>query len=322
MAFDDRSTLNKPLPGAGARQLDYQDITVNFTREGGCKSVLTAQGRRVGPIDAPAIIVLGGISADKRLITDEQGPGWWPGVACLGGALDPSRHNLLSFDFIDECARPYPTPADQAAAVLALADAAGLSDFALVGASYGGSIALEVAARAPERTRSVHILCAAARPNPMARAWRSIQHEMIELALEAGQGERGVDLARRLAMTIYRTHEEFDQRFYDPQPGSRDAAGVLSYIQSRGRAYADTVSPQRYLALSHSVNAANVAVETITAPTRFFAISKDQLVPPTDIRLTAARIEHSDVVEFDSLYGHDGFLKETEAVNAFLRDDQ
>jgi homoserine O-acetyltransferase len=300
--------------------LRYKEFSVEFERPDHPGVFLTAKGRLVGNKAAPAVIVIGGISATRRLLTDDDGAGWWPGVASLGGALNPTKLRLLSFDFIDDRAKPYPTPADQAEAVLALANMAGLADFSLVGASYGGSIALEVAARAPHRARKVAILCAAAKANPMARVWRSIQHEMIELALEAGQGPRGVDLARRLAMTIYRTHEEFDQRFYDPKPDSRDASGVLAYISSRGVAYSKEVCPHRYLALSHSVNSADVEVEKVTSPTRFFAISRDQLVPPTDIRLTAARIEDAQVTEYDSLYGHDGFLKEPEAVNAFLRE--
>jgi homoserine O-acetyltransferase len=238
-------------------------------------------------------------------------------VAGAGGALDPARRRLVSLDFIDT-ADPFPSLADQAGAVLALADAAGVDRFSFVGASYGGVIALEVAARAPERVRRLEVLCAAARPNPMATAWRSIQREMVELALDAGEPARGVDLARRLAMTTYRTHAEFEQRFADPDPHSRDAAGVEAYLAARGAAYAKHTSPARFLALSRSMDSADVAVERITAPARFLAVTSDRLTPPADIAATAARMAAAELVTIDSLYGHDAFLKETDAVNAFL----
>ncbi|MFP4518101.1 MAG: homoserine O-succinyltransferase [Oceanicaulis sp.] len=293
------------------------ELVCGFTRPAPATGWLEACGRVIGPEDGPATVVLGGVSAGRRLIEDSDGPGWWPGVATHGGALDPARRRLLSLDFVDAAA-PFPTLADQAEAVLALADAAGIERFALVGASYGGVIALELAARAPERVRKLDILCAAARPNPMATAWRSIQRETVKLAVEAGDPARGIDLARRLAMTTYRTHEEFAQRFSRPQPGQRDATGVEAYLAARGAAYADATSPDRFLALSASMDSADVAVERITAPARFLAVASDRLVPPADIEATAARMARAQVETIESLYGHDAFLKETARVNAFL----
>jgi len=298
-----------------ARFAPVSDVVCGFTRPGPDGGWLEACGRLTGPEDGPATVVLGGVSAGRRLIEDEDGPGWWPGVAGAGGALDPARRRLLSLDFID-AADPFPSVEDQADA--ALADATGLERFSIVGASYGGVIALEIAARAPDRVRRVDVLCAAARPNPMATAWRAIQRETVELAIAAGDPARGVDLARRLAMTTYRTHEEFTARFTDPDPKSRDAAGVEAYLAARGADYAGQTRPDRFLALSRSMDSADVAVEAITAPTRFFSASSDLLVPPADIEATVARMTDAKVERIDSLYGHDAFLKETRAVNAFL----
>jgi len=293
-----------------------RELVCGFDRPGG--GWLEARGRLVGPSEGPATIVLGGISAGRRLCPDETGSGWWPGVAGSGGALDPAKRRLLSVDFLGEEAGPFPSIADQAEAVLALADAAGLDRFSLVGASYGGVIALEIAVRAPERVRKVDVLCAAARPNPMTTAWRSIQRETVRLAVEAGCGARGVDLARRLAMTTYRTAEEFTGRFTDPAPGGRDAQGVEAYLAARGAEYAESTSPDRFLALSDSMDSADVAVERITAPVRFAAFDSDQLVRLADIQATAGRIGSASVTVIETLYGHDGFLKETGKVNAFL----
>ena len=59
-------------------------------------------------------------------------------------------------DFLDDAAEPFPTVEDQAAAVLMLADAAGIERFALVGASYGGSVGLSLAAMAANQAAENH----------------------------------------------------------------------------------------------------------------------------------------------------------------------
>jgi homoserine O-acetyltransferase len=279
-----------------------------------------AKGRVFGPSGAPPVIVLGGISASRRLIADETGDGWWPGIAGPGLALCPERQRLLSFDFLAEDAAPFPTANDQAEALIALADAAGFDRFAVVGASYGGTIALAIAAKAPDRVARLDVLCAAHRPHPMTTALRSIQRDIVRFGLARGDGAGGVDLARRIAMTTYRTHDEFEARFRDPEPGSRDADGVEAYLAARGADYAARTSPERFLALSRSMDAVEIDLSRITAPARFLAFREDRLAPLGDIEETAANIPGASVTAVSSLYGHDGFLKETGAVTQFLKE--
>ena len=279
-----------------------------------------ARGQIVGPQTAPATIVLGGVSASDQLCPCIDDQGWWPGIAGVGKALCPQDHQLLSACFLGEGVRPFPTIEDQAQAILALADEAGLETFSLVGASYGGVIALTIAAIAPKRVTSLKILSAASRPNPMITAWRSIQRETVKMARDLGAPEQGVDLARRLAMTTYRTPEEFKQRFDNPAEGSRDAAGVEAYLEARGQDYAHKTSAERFIALSQSMDSANVPVENITAPTHFFAVAEDRLAPPEDIEETAARMKQARITYHSSLYGHDAFLKDVDVVSAFLAE--
>lgn len=300
--------------GTQLKAWPVRELVAGFDRPGG--GWLEARGRITGPGDGPAVVVIGGVSAGRRLFDDNQGPGWWPGVAGQAGHINPTYHQILSFDFIAEEADPFPVIGDQSAAVMALADAAGLDKFAIIGASFGGVIGLDIAQRAPDRVRKLDVLCAAARPNPMATAWRSIQRDIVVLS---GHSAEGVDIARRLAMTTYRTAAEFDQRFTDPEPGSRDATGVEAYLAAAGERCATVTSPARFIALSKSMDSADIPVETIHAPVRFLAFNSDQLVPPVDVERTAARIANATVTRIDSLYGHDGFLKEVDAVNNFLK---
>lgn len=298
--------------------IETADHIASFELEDG--RWIEAAGRVTGKPGAPGVIVLGGISAHRRLVADDRGPGWWPGVAQAGGALDPQRYRLLSFDFLAESVAPFPTVHDQARALLALADAAGLDRFAVAGASYGGVIGLALASRAPGRVTRLAALAAAGRVHPMATAWRSIQRDIVRFALARNDGAGGVDLARRLAMTTYRTAEEFQQRFTAPDPESQDAAGVAAYLKARGADYAARTPPQRFLALSRSMDEVEIDLAAIACPVALLGFESDRLVPPGDVEWTASEIERARCGIAPSLYGHDGFLKDTERVNAFLED--
>ncbi|MGP1275986.1 MAG: homoserine O-succinyltransferase MetX, partial [Caulobacterales bacterium] len=82
--------------------------------------------------------------------------------------------------------------------------------------------------------------------------------------------------------------------------------------------YAAHTSPQRFLALSRSMDAVNIDISRITAPVRLFAIEEDRLVPMEDVAALSRALPGAELHVHSSLYGHDGFLKEVEAVNRFL----
>ena len=56
-----------------------------------------------GPAHAPAILALGGISADAHVCATEPDPrpGWWDAIAGAGRALDTTRYRLIGCDFLD-----------------------------------------------------------------------------------------------------------------------------------------------------------------------------------------------------------------------------
>lgn len=293
-----------------------EDHTVSLRLASGLH--VEARGRLHGHSGSPGIVVLGGVSSRRHLLGDTAGTGWWPGVVEKGGALDPEQVALLGFDFLGEEVSPFPSLADQAQAIAAIASAAGLDRFAVAGASYGGAIALELASQFPDRVTQIVLVAAAGRVHPMAAAWRSVQRGIVRAGVAAGDEARGVDLARRLAMTTYRTPEEFAARFRDPDPESRDSRGVGAYLAERGKAYAARTSAKRFLALSHSMDQVEIDFSTITAPARLLGFDSDRLVPPEDVEWTAAQLPGSTLEFRPSLYGHDGFLKEVATVNAFL----
>ena len=278
-------------------------------------SPVRVTGRVSGPEVAPACLVLGGISSDQAVASSRDEAGWWSAQAGPGCALDTNRLRILSFDFLADQIEPFPTSTDQARAILALADAAGIGRFSIVGASYGGMIGLALAVLAPERIEKLLVISAAHRASAMARAWRSIQRDTVELSLQYGDGRAGLDLARRLAMTTYRTPIELESRFYDPEPDCRDAGGVVAYLEARGREFADRITPQRFLALSRSMDEHCVDPARIECPVTYLAVIEDQLVPPEQIAEAARSTPIGTLKRIHSLYGHDAFLKEAAEIS-------
>lgn len=276
------------------------------------------EGRIAGPDGAQAVLVLGGISSDKTL-TGEGG--WWPGVAGPGGALDPERYRLISADFLNTGEAGFPSAEEQAKAILGLIAGWDIDRFHIVGASYGGSIGLAIAQAAPERVSGVTCISGAHRADPLATAWRSIQREIVEFGLRHGDGAGALDLVRRLAMTTYRTRDELRLRFRDPAPGSRDANGVTSWLAAAGAKYAASTAPEHFLALSRALDAVDLDPSTITVPVHYIAVEDDLLVPLADMEEAAERTPDARLTVIRSIYGHDAFLKEVEAMNVLIAAD-
>ncbi len=284
--------------------------------------------RLVGPDDAPVVAVMGGISAHRHVAGGDDVPGWWSTLVGPGAGIDTERFRVLSFDWlggsdgttgpaeISGPAQPFPavSPFDQAAVLARLADQLGISRFrAVVGASYGGMVGLAFAARHRRRLERLVVLSAAHEPHPLATAWRSVQRNVVRLGLAHGAGPDALAIARGLAMTTYRSPREFATRFAGaPEAhGDRFRFPVDGYLEAHGRRFADRVRPEAYLCLSESIDLQRVSPRDVVTPTTLVAVGDDLLVPLDQMRSLAASIAGPcGLVEIDSLYGHDAFLKE------------
>jgi homoserine O-acetyltransferase/O-succinyltransferase len=289
-----------------------------------------------GEESLPLVVALGGISAGRHVTstTDDPRPGWWEDVAGPGRAIDTERYRVLGIDWLAgrgastgpanlSARAPFPslTTADQAAALAAVLDHLDVARVhAIVGASYGGMVALAFAARYSDRVERLVTLGAAHRTHPFATALRVIQRDIVRLGLRTGEGADALALARALAVTTYRTADEFAARFDAPVPAAGAPARfpVEDYLAHQGRTFAATFAPEGYLCLSESIDLHDVDPAAVTVPTTLVAFESDTLVPAAQVRALADALVDPTLHVIPSRFGHDAFLKEAAALTPIV----
>jgi len=270
--------------------------------------------RVIGDDSLPPIAVLGGISADRDI------DAWWDPMIGGKGALDPQRFRLIGIDWLHRLpggGRVDTT--DQAAALAALLEPLRAARYrAIVGNSFGAMVGLAFAERYAERISLLVAISGAHRSTPSATAQRVLQRSIIRALTGHGKPERGLALARSLALTGYRPDALFDRRFHDPDP-LRTIESLESYFDFNGRRFARSFDVERYLALSEAIDRHQVAPERIRCPVDLIGVPGDRLVPLAQLRaLTGAIGLHARLHCIDSPFGHDAFLKSPELINPVL----
>ncbi len=274
-----------------------------------------------GAPQAPAVVVLGGISAGRDIAT------WWSAQCGAGRALDPQRHRLISIDWIggsdassgprnDEDFVPVDS-LDQAHAILLLLNQFGLAQIeAVVGASYGGCVGQHLASLLGSRLVRLVVIGAAHRASPWALALRTLQRAGVESARTPEDRLCALARARQLAVLGYRTPTELEDRFGEIDPSS----GVLGWLAAHGERFVSRFSAASFLCLSRSLDHHLCEPETIRAKTTVVAIAEDLLVPPLLARELVRRIgEHAELATISSIYGHDAFIKERAQISFIIQ---
>ena len=286
-----------------------------------------------GDPDLPLVVVLGGISAGRKVrgSGNARRHGWWQDFVGDGLAIDTRSFAALGVDFLGGAGSstapggpgfPAISTVDQARTIVAVLDHLGIARArAVVGSSYGGMVALAFAARFGHRLGRLVVISAAHESHPMATALRTLQRRAVRLGLESGRVEEGLAIARGIAMTTYRTAEEFAGRFGTIP--DRTSTGlrfpVEEYLEHHGASFGRRFSPWSFLCLSESLDLHHVDPDRISTPTTLVAVDTDALVPPWQLRALAERLGGPvRLIEISSIYGHDAFLKEVGAVSDII----
>jgi homoserine O-acetyltransferase len=275
---------------------------------------------------------------------------WWAPLIGPGQVLDTEKFGVICINLLGsrygtsgpisrhaETAKPYGrtfpriTVRDQARAQWRLLDALGIGKLALsVGGSLGGMVALEVALERPGEISRVVPMAAPARIGQLAVGWNHIQLEVIDKL-----GLDGLDLARQLAITTYRSEIDFEQRF----TGRTEADGtpsIVSYLRHQGRKLLERFDEDTYCTLVRAMDTHDIgrdrggavaALQKLAAyGTRLtgVGIEGDILYGTNQVceMVTAATAAGMDAVyrEIHSTKGHDAFLVEWEQLTSILAE--
>jgi homoserine O-acetyltransferase len=289
---------------------DLETAMPEFSLSTSCSYELT------GAHGAPLVVVLGGISATRHVST------WWADVVGEHRFIDTTTLQVLGIDYLDGGVEAGGGPArgvttrDQADAVVRVLDRLEIERIhTLVGASYGGMVALAFAERHADRVDQLVVISAPARAHPMTAALRAIQRRIVELGLETGRARKALAIARALGMTTYRTSAEFARRF------DADPAAAESYVIRQGEKFAARFTPSRFLALSLSCDHHRVDPARIRTPALLISVEGDTNVPREQmVELAELWGGECRLVHVPSLVGHDAFLAEPSTIGGIIQD--
>jgi 3-oxoadipate enol-lactonase len=169
----------------------------------------------------PAVLLLHSTACDRRM-WDAQAP-----------TLVGAGYQVVCCDLPGYGDSPVPEgPYDEAQSVVELLDGLGVDRVAVVGSSGGGRVAQEVAARWPDRTAALALLCTALsghEPGPELRAFGEREDELLEAGDVAGATELNVDtLLGPYADTATREKVRIMQRHaFEVQLAASAAAGPV-----------------------------------------------------------------------------------------------
>jgi homoserine O-acetyltransferase len=239
---------------------------------------------------------------------------------------------------------PAITVRDQVNADIATLAALGITQVAaVVGGSMGGARALEWTVGRPDTVRAALVLAVGARATADQIGTQSSQVSAIKSDPDWQDGDYygtgrephvGMEIARRFAHLTYRGETELDDRFgndaqgdENPTDGGRYA--VQSYLEHQGGKLAARFDAGTYVALTDALSSHDVgrgrggvagALGSCRVPVVVGGITSDRLYP---LRLQKELAELlpgcTGLNVVDSIYGHDGFLIETDAVGELIR---
>jgi homoserine O-acetyltransferase len=209
----------------------------------------------------------------------------------------------------------------------------------LIGGSLGGQQAAEWAIIEPLRIKNLILIATNARHSP----WGIAFNESQRLALTTDRtfysntpdgGRKGLKAARSIALLSYRGYKTYTVSQQDDNDNIHDDHRASSYQNYQGEKLVNRFNAYSYWYLSKAMDSHNVgrnrngvekALSLIKARTLVIGIKSDVLFPVEEQQYLFRHIPKSAFAEFDSFYGHDGFLIETEAltniITSFFKTD-
>lgn len=255
---------------------------------------------------------------------------WWSGLYKPGAILDPERSFVIATNVLGGCygttgpasinpetgeaygaSFPHITIRDIVETQRRLLDRIGVERVGFViGGSMGGMQAQEWAAMYPERVGSAVSIGVGTTQS----AWNIALSDAQRAAITSAAGpEKGLAIARMIAMISYRSPENFDSRF--GRELSDSGFTVQDYLRYQGEKLVDRFDVNSYVTLMNAMDSHDLArdreLNTIETPVLGIGISSDALYPASDVKKLADSLPKGAYRTLHATQGHDAFLIET-----------
>jgi homoserine O-acetyltransferase len=191
-----------------------------------------------------------------------------------------------------------------------------------IGGSLGGMRALQWAADAFECVGTVVAIGAHDHHSAMGIALNALQRDAVAL-----HPERGLRLARKIAMLTYKS-DELLRRRHERRPDRNNHArfDVEGYLEHQADLIESRMDAQSYATLTHAMDSFDLRETRIArenAPRFIFVgITADWLFRADDVRAAARRFAlrglDARYLQLASAHGHDAFLAEAGVLRALL----
>ena len=246
-------------------------------------------------------------------------------------SVNPATGKPFFFDF------PAITFRDMVKAAKAVRKYLGIDKIDLiVGSSVGGFQALEWAVDEPEIFRKALFIATAPAVSPWFTAWNEAQRMALEAdptfraARDLSGGADGLRCARAQALISYRSYEGYRLTQTEPDPDFLFAGRAASYERHQGDKLVNRgFDAYSYYYLCNAIDSHNLgrgrggieaALSRIKAKSTIVSVETDGLFPPSEADWWAPMIKGAERKMVRSEFGHDGFLVETEAISAIIKE--
>ncbi len=278
--------------------------------------------------------------------------GWWPGMVGPGLLFDTDKYFIVCANILGSCYgstgpmsvnpdtgkpwyRTFPlmTFRDVVEGLELVRRHLGIEKIRMIiGGSIGAQQALEYSIMYPEIIERLAFLASSVQYAP----WGIAFSQSMRLAIEAdatfeqdipGGGSKGLRAARSIALLSYRNDTIYNKTQQDDDDRLTDFRAV-SYQNYQGDKLVRRFDAYTYYHLLRLSDTHNVgrgrggkekALSLIKARVLSVGISSDLLFPTYEQKYLAENVAQGIYREIDSLYGHDGFLVETEKLTEVVR---
>lgn len=279
--------------------------------------------------------------------------GWWDPLIGPGKVFDTTKYFVICPNILGSCYgttgpvsinqesnKPFQadfpgiTVRDIVKLQKILIDYLGISKIKTVtGGSLGGMQALEWGVMYPDLVESIIPIGTSAKHS----AWAIGLGEAGRLAIKNDpdwqkgfymkQPERGLSLARQIAMISYRSFASFEKKFGREKEKNMDMFQVVNYLDYQGKKLVKRFDANTYLLLTdtmdrHDISLNRDSVENvlreIKPKTLAIGISSDILYPTVEQKFLVDQIPNAKYAEIKSDFGHDAFLIEYDQLNKII----